>query len=557
MCDFPGGGHCKGAMDETTPPASDAELLRRHAVARDEAAFAELVRRHLALVYFAALRQVGGDAHRAEDVAQVVFARLARQATALARHPALAGWLHTTTRFAASEAMRAERRRTAREHEAHAMQQLHSDPDPAAHADWARLRPVIDQALGDLGEADREAVLLRFFAGLPLALVGARLNVSENAARMRVERALGKLEALLAKRGVTSTSAALGLALGSQAALAAPTGLAASVTSAALAGATATGAVATAGIFTFMSTAKIMTGVAVVIGAIGVGTAVQGHRAADRAEAAMASLRREADALKAQAAQSDTRVREAGERARAGEARVSALQQEIANAKAGPRATQPSAPTAPAAGFNPMLGHPEYFRLAGEKYRAELAQKFWPLYRRLNLTPEQIARFEANRTASHQATTEVLSSAQAKGVAPGDSAVAKLAGEATLPFETELMALLGEEGYREYLRHNRASAGVALVKELVGALAWSAAPLSATQGERLALDMIAETRAVPVAPGSRSVRHVTDWDAFATLGRSVLTPEQMPAFQAVLDARKLQERMTEISRIASAPKPAP
>jgi hypothetical protein len=300
-----------------------------------------------------------------------------------------------------------------------------------------------------------------------------------------------------------------------------------------------------------------MTGLAVVIGAIGVGTAVQGHRAADRAEAAVAALRREAEALKAKAAHSETRSLEAEERARAGEARVAALQQEIATARTSARAAQPSAPAPVAASFNPMLGHPEYFRLNGERYRAELAQKFWPLYRQLSLTPEQIARFEANRTASYQATTEVVSSAQSKGVSPGDGAVSKLAGEAALPLETELRTLLGEEGYREYLRHNRANAGVTLVKDLVGALAWSSTPLTAAQGERLAQDLIAETRAVPVAPGSRTVRHVTDWDAVATLARSILTPEQVPAFQAVLDARKLQERMTEISRAASAPKPAP
>ena len=44
----------------------DAELLRRYAADRSEAAFAELVRRHLDLVYSVALRQVAGDAHLAD-----------------------------------------------------------------------------------------------------------------------------------------------------------------------------------------------------------------------------------------------------------------------------------------------------------------------------------------------------------------------------------------------------------------------------------------------------------------------------------------------------------
>lgn len=241
--------------------ADDTELLRRYAAHRDEAAFAALVERYLKLVYFAALRQVGGDAHRAEDVTQTVFTLLARKAPALTQHQTLAGWLHTTTRFAASQAMRAERRRLAREQEAHTMHETTSDP--TANVEWDRLRPAIDEALNELSEADREAVLLRFFADQPLAEVGRALNVSENAARMRVDRALDKLHALLARRGMTSTAAALGLALANQAAAAVPAGLAASVTSGALAGAaTAGGSAVALKILSFMSTTKILAGVA-------------------------------------------------------------------------------------------------------------------------------------------------------------------------------------------------------------------------------------------------------------------------------------------------------
>lgn len=69
----------------------DAELLRTYAENRSEAALAELVGRHVNLVYSAALRQVNGDAHLAQDVPQLVFADLARKAEALARHRVLAG----------------------------------------------------------------------------------------------------------------------------------------------------------------------------------------------------------------------------------------------------------------------------------------------------------------------------------------------------------------------------------------------------------------------------------------------------------------------------------
>ena len=81
----------------------DAQLLRRYAEAGSESAFSELVSRHIDLVYSAALRQVGGDTHLAQDVTQTVFADLACKARVVSRHGVLTGWLYQATRFAASK----------------------------------------------------------------------------------------------------------------------------------------------------------------------------------------------------------------------------------------------------------------------------------------------------------------------------------------------------------------------------------------------------------------------------------------------------------------------
>lgn len=211
------------------------DLLRRYVNDGSEAAFAELAERHLPLVFSAALRQVGGDAATAEDVAQAVLTDLARKAPRLLRHPSLSGWLYTSTRHLAAKARRTEQRRRVREQTAHDMNQLLQAP--AAEPLWEELRPVLDDAMHDLHAADREAVLLRYFERRPLAEVGARLGLTENAARMRVDRALDKLRAALAKRGVASTAAALALVLADQAIGSVPAGLADRIGPAALAGA--------------------------------------------------------------------------------------------------------------------------------------------------------------------------------------------------------------------------------------------------------------------------------------------------------------------------------
>jgi RNA polymerase sigma factor (sigma-70 family) len=222
----------------------DAELLRHYAATNSEAAFAELVKRHVNLVYSAALRQVNGDAHLAQDVAQTVFTDLARKAASLSRREVLTGWLYTSAHFAAAKIVRTENRRRDRE------EKLMREPihETAPEADWEKLRPMLDAVMHELKAADREAILLRYFENRQFAEVGAKLGLNENAARMRVERALEKLRDILTRRGI-ATATALASVISANAIQIAPANLAATLT---------TASIATAGTGTF-TLLKIMT----------------------------------------------------------------------------------------------------------------------------------------------------------------------------------------------------------------------------------------------------------------------------------------------------------
>lgn len=238
--------------------SDEIELLKKYAETRSEAAFAEIVRRYLNLVYSAALRIAGGDACLAQDVAQMVFCDLVQRAagncSSLRGLGSLSGWLYRSACFTAAKAVRGERRRHVRHEKAQAMSEVH-DHSPEK-TDWNQLQPEIDAAMLELSDSDREAVLMRYFEDEKLAAIGNRLGISENAARMRVERALERLRTVLKRRGVTASASGLATALVQQGVLSAPAGLAASITAASTLSAAGAAFTATSTLEIIMASAK-------------------------------------------------------------------------------------------------------------------------------------------------------------------------------------------------------------------------------------------------------------------------------------------------------------
>lgn len=194
----------------------DGRLLQNYVQQGSQAAFSALVTRHLNFVYSVCLRETS-DAALAEEVTQVVFLILARKAPALGPEPSLTGWLFQTARFAARNARRRASRR--QEWEAQALAQT---PAPDLDGLWDQIRPALNDALASLGVKDRKAVLLRFADGLSFPELGAALGTSEDAARMRLNRAVERLRQFFAKDGVTLSGLVLAGLLADRAIQAAP-----------------------------------------------------------------------------------------------------------------------------------------------------------------------------------------------------------------------------------------------------------------------------------------------------------------------------------------------
>jgi RNA polymerase sigma factor (sigma-70 family) len=273
---------------------TDLQLLGRYTRQNAEDAFTEIVRRHLDLVFSAALRQVHSP-QLAEEVAQSAFTDLARQAHRLAPDTILAAWLYQVTRRTAIDVVRRESRRQVREQIA-----CQLDTMNAANDDWTQVEPFLDEAMHALDQTDRTAVLLRYFENKSLREVGEALGTNEDAARKRVNRAVERLRAFFAKHGVTVSAGGLVIVISANSVQAAPAGLAVTIsTAAALTGTavhTATALAATKIIaMTTIQKALIVTTLAATLG-----TGIYEMRRASRWQAQTEALLLQQDSLNQQ-----------------------------------------------------------------------------------------------------------------------------------------------------------------------------------------------------------------------------------------------------------------
>jgi RNA polymerase sigma factor (sigma-70 family) len=255
----------------------DMTLVRAYVRHHSETAFATLVARHINLVYSVALRQVGNP-QLAEDITQTTFIILSQKAKSLSVNIILSGWLCRTARFVSANALTLQRRRQAREQEAYKQSMLNETQSNA----WTQIEPLLETALAQLGEKEHNAIILRFFEGKDLRTVGAEQGASEDATRMRINRALERMRRFFTKRGIELTPAVIAAAISANAVQAAPWYLAQSVTVVAVGkGAVASGSTLTLakGTLKLMAWSKLkttaITSAVLLLGALSTATVTQ------------------------------------------------------------------------------------------------------------------------------------------------------------------------------------------------------------------------------------------------------------------------------------------
>jgi RNA polymerase sigma factor (sigma-70 family) len=497
---------------------SDSELLKRYAEERSDEAFVEIARRHLTLIYRTALRHARGNAALADDASQTVLVQLARKAGPLARHPRLVGWLYTTTHHVTSTLIRSERRRQAREQDAIAMENMNRDSNE--NDGWDKISPIVDEILRDLGETDRDAVLLHFFEARTFAEVGASLDMGEDAARMRVTRALEKMRRALSRRGIQSTSAALALMLGSESAMAAPAHL---MASAAVIATNSSGiAVQTSGLIHLMNTSKVAAVLAAGIGILGTGAgayyAIQLEREAARDRIAIATADTELAVVR-------SRLAEATNQLAVDKAALVSTSNKRASQRTAVRTAQGSTAQVgadPAQEMKALVASPSFEHAFIANTQTMLTTLYGPLYQQLGLSADQQRIFGEAMMRRCQANFDVGASALDQDLSISDPGIAKLFAKNEADFYAEVSGFATPEQIQQFEQIQApASRAASALRE---SLQHTDAPLTAQQSTSLIQLVAAHS-----GPGSGSV----DWNSVMAGAPAILSPQQVSLLSAV------------------------
>ncbi|HTU23593.1 MAG TPA: sigma-70 family RNA polymerase sigma factor [Gemmataceae bacterium] len=183
---------------------SDAELLERFAVQRDEAAFEALLRRHGSLVWNVC-RRILTEEHAVEDAFQATFLVLVRKAQSVSKKASIRSWLHGVALRVALRARQQENLRRHREQET----PIRPPDNPAEEASWQDVRPILDEEIQRLPEKYRLPIILCYLEGQTNDEAAKVLNCPRGTIATRLARARERLRLRLLRRGITLSAATL------------------------------------------------------------------------------------------------------------------------------------------------------------------------------------------------------------------------------------------------------------------------------------------------------------------------------------------------------------
>lgn len=180
---------------------TDSQLVAR-AQSGNQQAFAELVRRHSALVFRLAVSILGQEfVPEAEDVTQEVFLKVHHAIASFRGDSEFTSWIYRITFNQAVNLKSRVRFRSPHADDSVLYDKATPSPGPDSHAENAQRDQALADCIRTLPEVYQSALRLYYWLGAGVGEVAALLDVPENTAKSYLHRARHLLHGMLKQKG--------------------------------------------------------------------------------------------------------------------------------------------------------------------------------------------------------------------------------------------------------------------------------------------------------------------------------------------------------------------
>lgn len=172
----------------------DDRQLARQAQAGDQVAFASLIDRYSERLFNMLLQMCNGNSDMASELTQEAFVRAYERLKQFDGNSSFYTWIY---RLARNRAIDIRKRKTPIASDPQEMHDPGTEDDPSINMERREMQSIVQQAMSELGDEQREIILMRDFDGRDYTQIAQLLDVAEGTVKSRLNRARKALRSII------------------------------------------------------------------------------------------------------------------------------------------------------------------------------------------------------------------------------------------------------------------------------------------------------------------------------------------------------------------------
>jgi hypothetical protein len=225
-----------------------------------------------------------------------------------------------------------------------------------------------------------------------------------------------------------------------------------------------------------------------------------------------------------------------------------------------------------------LLNNPDFRKLQATTIKGQLAPRYAPLFKELNLPPDQLAQFQNLLVEKQQAMADAMAAAREQGISPmsDPQAFHQALDDAQNSLNDQIHSVLGDSGYNQYQQYEQTQPERNLVTQLQQSLSYTSAPLSDAQANQL-IQLLQQEAAQASAAGAAAAPGKSGYAVMVSPQNGVtvslngpppaidsqvlsqaqgfLSPQQMQALQEMQAQQQAQQQMANLMHTTLPPPP--